>query len=414
MINIYILIIKLNSIYSKKRTFKIILFFLVVFELCLNIYDSQSIFTEIYDNKKTYTKVLNQCPYVKNNHRYIYDYVETKNRNYSLFCNTSGAEYSSSNINNNIKKFYQKIGGFVSGSHYYLTKDNTDLIKRILSIGYEQVDGGKYINIDNSLSIGYMVKDKYEDKNIENPFEYQNKLISKMIGENIKPLKSHSKLESSVKKNSIKEIYENNSKSNIYFYIWHDTKQITFPLNFAEVIINNSINIEYNGVNSNYGIRKINNIEDEKIVINITKIKNDRSKKYSNYYDINKNWLYYEDKDVVDYAISKLSKNQLNITKMEKNVLEGNVEVEENKILLLTIPYEKGWNIYIDGKKTDYFKTYDAFIGVDLTKGKHVIKMKFYPEGLNEGILVSIFTSLFIVIKSLIRRHKNKKGSELC
>ena len=104
--------------------------------------------------------------------------------------------------------------------------------------------------------------------------------------------------------------------------------------------------------------------------------------------------------NLIDFekAINILKEQQLKIKRINKNTLEGSINVKKDKQhLFLSIPYEKGWNIYVDGKKVKYQKLFDTFIGVKLSKGKHDIKMVFYPPGLNYGILISSFSIIILI-----------------
>ena len=60
-------------------------------------------------------------------------------------------------------------------------------------------------------------------------------------------------------------------------------------------------------------------------------------------------------------------------------------------------------------KKTNYFKIYDAFIGINMKEGYHEIKMVFYPKGLKEGIIISSTTLIVIIIASLFKFKFRKK-----
>ena len=134
---------------------------------------------------------------------------------------------------------------------------------------------------------------------------------------------------------------------------------------------------------------------------NILKIKSDYSMKY----DIQ----VYELKDEnLDSLVKDLQSETLSIEKMQKGHLRGNINVQSNrKTLLITIPYQKGWNIYVDGKKTNYYEVYDTFIGLDLKKGKHQIVMRYENKPLKLGILMSILT-LVITIFMLFMYNKRK------
>ena len=116
--------------------------------------------------------------------------------------------------------------------------------------------------------------------------------------------------------------------------------------------------------------------------------------------------LYFEEQPshVEIYTISleqleQFEKNvtQWNVTENTGNRLTGTIEVEEDTTLLLTIPYEQGWEVYVDGKKTKMFSLLDAFIGIDVLEGTHQITLKYHIPGLALGILVSMI-SLGILI----------------
>ena len=56
-----------------------------------------------------------------------------------------------------------------------------------------------------------------------------------------------------------------------------------------------------------------------------------------------------------------------------------------------SIPYYKGFKVYVDGKQTEITKIGDALIGVKLQKGEHDIRITYFPYGLKLGIILSIF-----------------------
>ena len=66
-------------------------------------------------------------------------------------------------------------------------------------------------------------------------------------------------------------------------------------------------------------------------------------------------------------------------------------------MLFTSIPYEKGWRVYVDGKKTNYKKVVDESIGIKLTKGNHKIEMIYYPHHLEIGIIIMIVSILGLI-----------------
>ncbi|MEI5990135.1 hypothetical protein A5881_001628 [Enterococcus termitis] len=106
------------------------------------------------------------------------------------------------------------------------------------------------------------------------------------------------------------------------------------------------------------------------------------------------------------------------VKKMQKNgvdfVVDGRkakaeVEIKADEVLLTTIPYEKGWSVYIDGKKetVDSFK--EAFLAVTIPKGKHTIEFVYLPQGFAIG--ASLFIGS-IVIFALYVYWLHRKSSK--
>ena len=74
------------------------------------------------------------------------------------------------------------------------------------------------------------------------------------------------------------------------------------------------------------------------------------------------------------------------------------VTSKKNQVLLTTIPYDKGWKVYIDGKKEDITTFKDAFLTLSLPKGTHTIEFVFLPQGFAIGLsLFVVCIGLFIV-----------------
>lgn len=99
-------------------------------------------------------------------------------------------------------------------------------------------------------------------------------------------------------------------------------------------------------------------------------------------------------------------------------VLEGDIEVkEDNQILFLSLPYEEGFIIEVDGKKVDYQTIWDTFVGINLEKGNHHITIDYIPKGLQTGAVISFTSFIFSIIYLSFTKKKyaimKKKGNLL-
>lgn len=110
--------------------------------------------------------------------------------------------------------------------------------------------------------------------------------------------------------------------------------------------------------------------------------------------------------DAYQKVVDKLSESQLEQVEVGGNTVSGTVNVKEAGVLLLTIPYDEGWSIQVDGKKVSCFRVGSALMGVELDEGEHAISMKYTPPGLWLGSAVSLLCVLLYLLSGIWeKRH---------
>ena len=74
----------------------------------------------------------------------------------------------------------------------------------------------------------------------------------------------------------------------------------------------------------------------------------------------------------------------------------------------ISIPYVKGFKIFVDDKETSYEKINTAFIGFKIDRGYHKVKITYEAPYSKIGNIISIIaligTSLFLGIRYKIKR----------
>ena len=84
--------------------------------------------------------------------------------------------------------------------------------------------------------------------------------------------------------------------------------------------------------------------------------------------------------------IDELSRDTLALTKFDETHLTGNITATADKMMYITIPYDAGWTLKVDGKETDKIILDGGMTGVMLKKGTHTIEMtyelRFFKTGL--------------------------------
>ena len=75
------------------------------------------------------------------------------------------------------------------------------------------------------------------------------------------------------------------------------------------------------------------------------------------------------------------------------------------RILFLSIPYDRGWSIYDNGKEVEVMHVNIGFMGAYLEPGEHNIVVKYRTPGLYEGAAISGITAIALLIMWIRRRR---------
>lgn len=116
---------------------------------------------------------------------------------------------------------------------------------------------------------------------------------------------------------------------------------------------------------------------------------------------------------VDDEALAEMSKTVMGrpstIERVDDSHLKGTFTAEAGQKLLLTIPYDEGWTLTIDGKETELKQVLGAFMAVDVEPGEHSYEMKFLPSGLKIGAKAAGIGLLLIICYVFLDSRNRKK-----
>ena len=93
-------------------------------------------------------------------------------------------------------------------------------------------------------------------------------------------------------------------------------------------------------------------------------------------------------------AIQKIKEQPVTVS-TSKNKVFATYDVQQDTSIFFTIPYDKGWSAYQDGKKIEIKQAQTGFMKVDVPKGKGTITLSFIPNSFITGAICS-FTSLLL------------------
>ena len=72
-----------------------------------------------------------------------------------------------------------------------------------------------------------------------------------------------------------------------------------------------------------------------------------------------------------------MNENPINLTKWTDTELSGTIHSDGYKTMFTSIPYDKGWKLFVDGVETETRPVFDTFIAADLAEGDHEISFTY-------------------------------------
>ena len=136
--------------------------------------------------------------------------------------------------------------------------------------------------------------------------------------------------------------------------------------------------------------------------------------------------LYYLDEEVFENAINKLAAHQLQISEnSSEDHLHGTITTPENGSTVFTsIPYDEGWQIFVDGKRVETrgilgdsshnAGTEDAMIAFDIENaGEHKIEFKYRPKTFTFGLGITVAGCIIFLLIVIFEKKVNKVADRL-
>ena len=107
---------------------------------------------------------------------------------------------------------------------------------------------------------------------------------------------------------------------------------------------------------------------------------------------------------------SELADEQLEITEFSDTRIKGGLNVKKDGVLYLSIPYEKGWTVKVDGNVVETFPVMNAMLGAKVSAGQHEITLEYTPDGFTIGLAVSCAMLVMFIILAVLDVLKKKKS----
>lgn len=368
---------------------------------------------------------------------YRIEFAEPYTLNDAPLYGTHGVTCFSSMCNSKVSYFLEKTGlPADDGSNRYAYKASTPVVNSFLNIKYLITRSGAFISeiwsrINSSshlvsyrneyaLPLGFMTEEAILNTDIDhlNPFTVQNQLFSNATGIE-EDVFEKVELKDSEATGCALTIYDDES-----YYMESDygesdgSVKLHFDVKegdelFAYTTFSLRDTVQTYGSGENLSIRV-----DYPYIAYLKHIPEDGSQTFTYRVEVGEagdSALYVRTlkEDVFKEGYEKLADEPFEVTDYTDTKIEGRVTAKEDGYLFTSIPYEKGWRLYVDGKETEIEPLKEAFIGVKLSKGGHEITLKYVPEGLLAGGVLSIAAVLLYGVLCFIRKKKGGANANL-
>ncbi|MGE6631787.1 YfhO family protein [Bacillus sp. NPDC077027] len=125
-------------------------------------------------------------------------------------------------------------------------------------------------------------------------------------------------------------------------------------------------------------------------------------------YELDKLKLYPESYEVLNKEFAKEKqdhgKQQVKMTNQRLSIFYDNQKGD--RYMVIPVPFEKGWELTVNGKKQNIEKANYAFIGFPIEKGQNQIVLTYYPPFIRPLLLISVISLVLAVIYG---RHQSKR-----
>ena len=425
-----------------KRMHQKFLISFVVIELLLNSivtlsrlgYEMNSEFTAYQASLSNWSTVLRPAE----NEFYRSEKTMLRSKNDSLQVPTYGVSHFSSTFEKETERFFDAIG--VRQGNAYVNYSNgtllTDALLGIKNTFIETTDAtynerwerkdledfstiasfdeGHIVTNPNALSIAYPMKAILKSMKVptNHPITMQNQLANALSG-TTSPKNIFTKV-------PYETTFENISASPVVYQrvqLEDNTRFGTITLTFTPET-NDPIYLEMAGTIGEEDLEMTLNgepyafypVQSKPVLLSVAKNQKGHPQTLqiivkADGFEFSKLSLYSLNTTLLNERLEQTKAQELKLETFSATQFSGTMDVLEDSTVLTTIPYSKGWKVWVDGQEVQTYKILDSLLGFTISKGAHHIEYRYTTPFLLEGSLVSL-ASLLLLSYILYKRKK--------
>ena len=116
--------------------------------------------------------------------------------------------------------------------------------------------------------------------------------------------------------------------------------------------------------------------------------------------------IYILDEDKYMAMYNKLNSNAFLVDSYTDTSFKGTITTSQKGTFLFSIPFDKGWSVYIDGKKCKTFDAFGALLATNIEPGTHTVKLKYIPVNFIKGCIITLLCIIILIVIHLLKKYK--------
>ncbi len=117
----------------------------------------------------------------------------------------------------------------------------------------------------------------------------------------------------------------------------------------------------------------------------------------SNYFD--DPWIAYYNEEECEDALRVIRNRGFEVTEHKNGVIKGSINVEDDDdLLVMTLPFMKGYRVFVDGKRTDYGAYRNSLFALKMEPGEHMVEISYIPYGFIPGAAIGLISLVLVIL----------------
>ncbi len=110
-------------------------------------------------------------------------------------------------------------------------------------------------------------------------------------------------------------------------------------------------------------------------------------------------------------AIFLMKEKSLNIESFSNTRIIGNIEAENSGLMVITVPYDRGWQVMVDNRQVETMPIDDGLLSFELPEGAHRIELRFVPDKFVLGLIISLVSIMLLIFISVFSKYRKRKAA---